>query len=239
MLYLEQLEPRNVMSVLIPPPTYWQAEFDTNKNNVIEPADALQIINHINESKNYLYDDTNQDGFVSPIDALLVIQFLNNIPSHTITIRILDADSVGFTEEQFVAGIRQGVKDYTDIADVNFVFVDANTHSDIAISTYELYSGNLIHARGWYGGNGNIGMHSGIIQPWHHSGRNGPVNQIFYYQMYSNIDAIAQIFGHEVGHYLGMNHSSNTNCRMHSNAPPGFCQAEKDYIFRLFGEAKG
>lgn len=64
--------------------------FDVNDNNVVQPLDALIVINDLNRNgprrlqttdPTFPYLDVNGDLSVSPIDALQIINFLNRQPS--------------------------------------------------------------------------------------------------------------------------------------------------------------
>src|SRR6056297_863176 len=97
----EQLESRRCMNAA------WQNpvnRMDVDDSALVEPLDALQVINRLNLSQDHQlppdrtdgesFYDTNGDGRVSAIDALLVINVLNRYsdPLHLIVNASPDAD---------------------------------------------------------------------------------------------------------------------------------------------------
>ena len=232
--HVEQLEARNCCSVCLDIPS----PCDRNDDGIVSLGDTLAIVNAIQAGQNR---DVNGDGATTPQDILIVLNWVvdHQPPSagrmYTVTIR--DSDTVGVEDYQVRQAIFAATEEFSRIADVGFRFVRSG--GQLAVTTYEIYVGNGLHGRGIYLGNGVIGLHDGIIAPYHHSGRNGPVNQTLYYQVFANQQAVQQVFGHEMLHWMGLTqHSADTSCRLHSNSPPGFCAAEIAWLRSTFGPSK-
>lgn len=232
MTFFERLENRNLLTYIadIDP------ILDINKDGSCTSNDVIQVINAINTHNENQKFDTNKDGYVSPSDALKIINVINHTPSHIIRVKIFDSDTVGFTDQQVLDSIDAAFEEYESIADIGFQYSDPY---NISISTKELYLGNHTQARGLFSPPSSIFLTNGIFPPYHHSGKNGPINQTLYYKSFSDENAIQQIAGHEVGHYIfGISHNSNPKCRMNINAPPGFCKSEVDFLMARYGESK-
>lgn len=219
MLTFEKLETRDLMCC------------DVNGDYLTTSLDVLAIINAINAKQNT--HDINKDGYTTPIDVLIAINYVNKQPRTIFTVTVLDSDTVCFTNQQVLSAIDKAFEEYEAVADVGFVYTP---NGQIKITTQEIYLGNGLHGRGYQNGN-TLLIHDGIIAPYHHSGRNGPVDQTLYYQVFASEEAIQGVLGHEFGHYLGLNHVSNTQCKMHSNAPVGFCPSEISYLQNRFGKS--
>ena len=234
MLTFEKLESRNLMTFIAD----INPNIDVNQDNNFTPADALIIINEINSGNSSSFNtDINNDGTVAPLDALQVINVLNRIPDTIFRVNIRDSDTIGFNNQQVLAAIDIAFEEYETIANIGFIYTNIAPH--VNITTSEIYLGNGVHARGQFTYPNLIELHNGIIAPFHHSGRNGPIDKQLLFQVYGNEAHIQQIIGHEFGHYLGFGHSNNTNCRMNINAPPGFCNTEVQILQSRFGKSKG
>lgn len=227
-LQIEQLETR--LACYAPCPTC-----DVNADGQVTNNDALQTINAVNAGSHDPRFDVNGSGVVSSLDALMIFNWLNLKPATIYRVRIADADTVGFTDQQVRDAIFAAFDEYEAIADVGFDFVTTSPH--VTIDTHEIYLGNGQHARGYQIDN-LLSLHDGIIAPYHHSGNNGPVSQTLHYQVFNNQSTIQQVFGHEFGHWLGLGHSGDPTCRMNINSPPGFCSAERTYLVNRFGVTK-
>ncbi len=95
------------------------APFDVDNNHVVEPMDALIIINHLNEEgpsilsgafeENDGYFDVNNDGMVTPLDVLLLINELNHdalgeSSEPEIADLLIDPAELGNTDDRRPAG---------------------------------------------------------------------------------------------------------------------------------------
>ena len=120
----------------------------------------------------------------------------------------------GYTTEEVKAAIIKSFNYFSSVANVRFDFVDSG--QQITMRTSVLYGGKSgdkhIHYRGLRSGN-TLSIHSGYIPA---DKTNEP--QAYYIKLFASPQSIASVMAHEIGHWLGWGHSTNTNCLMHSNA---------------------
>lgn len=216
------------------------ATCDVSGDGVVAPQDVLIVVNALNDGAEYSETlDVNSDGYLTPIDALVVINYLNDQikpdPKHKIRYMIRDTDVYSFTDQQIRDTLFATFDEFESRFDMEFVQVSQPPYQFV-FTTAELWSG---HANIHYGGLFNydtneLFIHNFQYGPYRHSGMRGPIDQWLYW-VPRNLQGIQQVIGHEIGHSFGLDHSNDTSCRMHSNAPPGFCQQEINWFNARFG----
>lgn len=139
----------------------------------------------------------------------------------------------GLTSVQLRAALTIAFKFWSDNA--NVTFEEVSSRQDIRIRSDTLYAGKSggkhLHARGRRSGN-NVFWHSGEI-PKHQS----DLNRAFLWTPFKTEQAAGQVMAHEIGHWLGLGHTSDLNCIMHSNASVReLCASEKAFIEKEYGK---
>ena len=218
---------------------------DVNRDGEITPADVLMVINEINAEgfgpvPATQVTDVNFDGFRSPADVLCIINTINaRVPAANLwKVRILDSDSVGFTDLAFAEAIKQGIRWYEQF-DVTVEFVDSDP-ADLTVTTAEIYLGDGLHAAGRFLEPNIIQIHSGLIAAHHHSGNNGPANLPLEFQVFANLEVAEGATAHETRHWvMGPGHSGDPSCIGHSGATAkDFCFAEESILASILGRRK-
>lgn len=142
----------------------------------------------------------------------------------------------GLTSDQIKDAIQIAWAIWSDVSNVQFE--EVSNRQDFTLKTDTLYIGrsgsDYNHARGRRSGN-NLLLHSGFI-PKHQ----GPVDYDFNWTPFANKEAAGKILAHELGHWLGLRHNSDTTCLMNqNNTATKLCPSELAFAKREFGELEG
>lgn len=190
------------------------------------------------ESESYTFKRPNRLAWLLWFAFILwALSTVASIAHAQTTVRIwIDpkCSSHGYTHAQVVEGIKLGCEGWSSRCNVKFDFVTDSSKATLRVTTAELYRPDLgkgVHVRGQHQGN-SIQLHNGKIAPGH------SIHGTRQWKAYSSLDAMARIFGHELGHDFGWGHSSSPKCLMHSNASYWHCPAEVKRAQKQFGKPK-
>lgn len=141
----------------------------------------------------------------------------------------------GLTSEQIKEALEIAFDFWRKNADVEFIEVTSG--QQVRIRSDTLYAGKKdgvhLHARGRRSGN-NLFWHNGDV-PKHQS----DTGEQIWWTPFKTAQAAGQIMAHEIGHWLGLDHSDDTKCIMHSaSVAKDLCASEKAFITKEYGELK-